>query len=51
MGQGFDLLEPEMLTLETTPPDAGPDFCEMAVPFLGGADCFIITSYFPDAAM
>lgn len=49
--KGRQITAPEMLRLATTSPDSPPDFCEMPVPELEGADCFVLTSYFPDAAM
>lgn len=49
--RGVVLPEPEYLRLATTGDDDPPDFCEMALPVLDGADCFVLTSFFPGAAM
>lgn len=48
---GHDLPDAEYLRLETTSTDDPPDFCEVALPVLPGADCFALTSFFPGAAM
>ncbi len=49
--RGVDLPAPDMLRLATTPATDPPDFCEMPVPGLEGADCFVLTSYYPNPAM
>jgi len=48
---GLEVPPPEMLRLAATPESAPPDFCEMEAPSLEGAECFVLTSYFPNAAM
>lgn len=49
--RGIALPEPEYLRLATTSDEDRPDFCEMALPDLAGAACFVLTSFFPGAAM